>query len=34
MTGPAFVVYANPPLDDPVARGVIERFYILPSSRS
>lgn len=31
VSGPLFVAFANPPLDDPVTRGVLERFYILPS---
>lgn len=30
VSGPLFVAFANPPLDDPVTRGVLERFYILP----
>lgn len=31
VAGPFFVVFANPPADDPVIRGILERFYILPS---
>lgn len=31
MAGPIFVALANPPLTDPVTRGVLERFYLLPS---
>jgi hypothetical protein len=31
MAGLIFVLLANPPLTDPVTRGVLERFYILPS---
>jgi hypothetical protein len=31
VAGPVFVVFANPPLDDPITRGVLERFYLLPS---
>ncbi|MEW5990762.1 MAG: DUF2723 domain-containing protein [Chloroflexota bacterium] len=31
MTGPVFLALANPPLTDPVTRGVLERFYLLPS---
>jgi hypothetical protein len=31
MTGPAFVAYASPYVDNPILYGVIERFYILPS---
>jgi hypothetical protein len=30
-TGPGFVAFANPSLSNPVAYGVIERFYILPA---
>ena len=31
MAGPIFLALANPPLIDPVTRGVLERFYLLPS---
>jgi dolichyl-phosphate-mannose-protein mannosyltransferase len=31
MTGPIFLALANPPLTDPVTRGVLERFYLQPS---
>ena len=31
ITGPLFLLIANPPLSDPVTRGVLERFYLLPS---
>jgi dolichyl-phosphate-mannose-protein mannosyltransferase len=31
-TGPLFVAYARPVIDSPVLYGVIERFYILPST--
>lgn len=31
VAGPVFLVIANPPLSDPVTRGVLERFYLLPS---
>lgn len=31
MAGPVFLIVANPPLSDPVTRGVLERFYLLPS---
>jgi len=31
ITGPLFLVIANPPLSDPITRGVLERFYLLPS---
>ena len=31
VSGPIFVAIANPPLDDPVTRGVLERFAILPT---
>ena len=31
VSGPLFVVIANPPLSDPVTRGVLERFYLLPT---
>jgi hypothetical protein len=31
VSGPLFVAIANPPLDDPVTRGVLERFAILPT---
>lgn len=30
VSGPAFLAYANPLLDSPLSRGVVERFYILP----
>jgi hypothetical protein len=32
FTGPAFVAFANPYFDNDILRGVLERFYILPSS--
>jgi hypothetical protein len=31
VSGPAFVAYANPAINDPLVKGVVERFYILPS---
>jgi hypothetical protein len=31
VAGPLFMVYANPPLPAGLARGVVARFYILPS---
>jgi hypothetical protein len=31
FTGPIFVAYANPYIDNPILLGVLERFYILPS---
>ena len=31
ITGPVFIAYANPSIDNPVLYGVLERFYILPS---
>jgi len=31
VAGPGFVAFANPPIDDPVIRGILERFYILPT---
>ena len=31
MAGPIFLALANPPLSDPITRGVLERFYLLPS---
>src|SRR5437773_2385858 len=31
LSGPAFVAYARPPIDNQIVLGVIERFYILPS---
>jgi hypothetical protein len=31
VAGPVFLVIANPPLTDPITRGVLERFYLLPS---
>ena len=31
FTGPTFVMFAAAPLDDPITRGIVERFYILSS---
>ena len=31
MAGPVLLVIADPPLSDPITRGVLERFYLLPS---
>jgi tetratricopeptide (TPR) repeat protein len=31
FSGPLFVAYANPQIDTPIWKGVLERFYILPS---
>lgn len=31
VSGPMFVAYANPDFSDPVNRGIIARFYILPA---
>src|SRR5262249_47413135 len=31
FTGPVFVAFANPYIDNPILYGVLERFYILPS---
>lgn len=31
VSGPLFVAYANPDFSEPVSRGILQRFYILPA---